>query len=202
MSTYSRAGSALKVVEPRLLLELLVGLFTDPPGLDRGSERFDAGFGRQVRRIIFCSAVERRSRWRLVSCLQSCVIGSHDGNWRSASSPSSWFCGCLADSSDFSSPICAASLGGRNGRPSRRRQKCGVLSHWPPCRSKPKRRRKLEWTPDSAAPWEVRARLLSVSPHRNGTPPGIGTSWWGPIGAYRDRPSRFQCYINEVDRPS
>ena len=27
------------MVEPKLLLELLVGLFTDPPGLDGGSEK-------------------------------------------------------------------------------------------------------------------------------------------------------------------
>jgi len=36
------------VVDPKLLLELLVGLFTDPPGLDRGSERLDGGIGRQA----------------------------------------------------------------------------------------------------------------------------------------------------------
>jgi hypothetical protein len=41
------------VVEPKLLLELLVGLFTDPPGLDRGSERLDGGIVRQVRHIVF-----------------------------------------------------------------------------------------------------------------------------------------------------
>ncbi len=41
------------MVEPKLLLELLVGLFTDPPGLDRGSERLDGGIGRQVRHIVF-----------------------------------------------------------------------------------------------------------------------------------------------------
>jgi len=41
------------VVEPKLLLELLVGLFTNPPGLDRGSERLDGGIGRQVRHIVF-----------------------------------------------------------------------------------------------------------------------------------------------------
>ena len=41
------------MVEPELLLELLVGLFTDPPGLDRGSERLDGGIGRQVRHIVF-----------------------------------------------------------------------------------------------------------------------------------------------------
>ena len=41
------------MVEPKLLLELLVGLFTDPPGLDRGGERLDGGIGRQVRDIVF-----------------------------------------------------------------------------------------------------------------------------------------------------
>ena len=41
------------MVEPKLLLELLVGLFTDPPSLDRGSERLDGGIGRQVRHIVF-----------------------------------------------------------------------------------------------------------------------------------------------------
>ena len=46
-------GSPFEVVEPKLLLELLVGLFTDPPGLDRGSERLDGGIGRQVRHIVF-----------------------------------------------------------------------------------------------------------------------------------------------------
>ena len=41
------------MVEPQLFLELLVGLFTDPPGLDGGSERLDGGIGRQVRHIVF-----------------------------------------------------------------------------------------------------------------------------------------------------
>ena len=41
------------MVEPKLLLELLVGLFTDPSGLDRGCERLDGGIGRQVRQIVF-----------------------------------------------------------------------------------------------------------------------------------------------------
>src|ERR1035437_4005732 len=41
------------MVEPKLLLELLVGLFTDPPGLDRGSERLDGGIGGQGRHLEF-----------------------------------------------------------------------------------------------------------------------------------------------------
>ncbi len=49
----SRPGSAFEVVEPKLLLELLVGLFTDPSGFDRSGERVDSGIGRQVRRIVF-----------------------------------------------------------------------------------------------------------------------------------------------------
>ena len=44
------------MVEPKLFLELLVGLFTDPPGLDRGSERLDGGIGRQVRHVVFLFA--------------------------------------------------------------------------------------------------------------------------------------------------
>src|SRR4029077_18420742 len=38
VSMESRPGSTFEVVEPKLLLELLVGCLTDPPGLDRGSE--------------------------------------------------------------------------------------------------------------------------------------------------------------------
>src|ERR1700691_1141644 len=53
VSMQSRPGSTFEVVEPKLLLELLVSLFTDPPGLDRGSERLDGGIGRQVRHIVF-----------------------------------------------------------------------------------------------------------------------------------------------------
>ncbi len=34
------------MVEPKLLFELLMGLFADPPGLDRGSERLDGGIVR------------------------------------------------------------------------------------------------------------------------------------------------------------
>jgi hypothetical protein len=36
------------VVEPKLLLELLVCLFTDPSGFDRGDEHLGGGIGRQV----------------------------------------------------------------------------------------------------------------------------------------------------------
>ena len=53
VSMQSRPGSTFEVVEPKLLLELLVSLFTDPPGLYRGSERLDGGIGRQVRHIVF-----------------------------------------------------------------------------------------------------------------------------------------------------
>lgn len=35
------------------LLKLLVRLFTDPSGFDRGGERLDGGIGRQVRHIVF-----------------------------------------------------------------------------------------------------------------------------------------------------
>jgi hypothetical protein len=41
------------VVDPKLLLELLVGVFTDLPSLARGSERLGGGIGRQVRHSIF-----------------------------------------------------------------------------------------------------------------------------------------------------
>ena len=47
------------MVEPKFLLELLVGLFTDPPDLDRGSERLDGGVGRQVRHIVLCPGSEK-----------------------------------------------------------------------------------------------------------------------------------------------
>ena len=53
VSMQSRPGSTFEVVGPKLLRELLMGLFTDPPGLDRGSERLDGGIGRQVRYIVF-----------------------------------------------------------------------------------------------------------------------------------------------------
>ena len=53
MSMQSRPGSAFEVVEPKLLLELLVGLFTDPSGFDRGGECLEVRIGWQVRHIVF-----------------------------------------------------------------------------------------------------------------------------------------------------
>ena len=41
------------MVEPKLLLELLVCLFTYPSSFDRGDEHLDGGIGRQVRHIVF-----------------------------------------------------------------------------------------------------------------------------------------------------
>jgi len=41
------------VVEAELFLELLVGLLTNPPGLDRRGEHLDCDVGRQVRHIVF-----------------------------------------------------------------------------------------------------------------------------------------------------
>lgn len=41
------------MVEPKLFLELLVRLFTDPSGLDGGCKHHDGGIGRQVRHIVF-----------------------------------------------------------------------------------------------------------------------------------------------------
>ena len=49
-------GSALEMVEAKLLLELLMRLFADPSGLDGGSERFEAGVGGQVRGVVFSLA--------------------------------------------------------------------------------------------------------------------------------------------------
>ena len=48
-------GSALEMVKPEFLFELLVRLFTDPPGFNRGGQHLDRGVGRQVRGIIFGS---------------------------------------------------------------------------------------------------------------------------------------------------
>lgn len=36
------------MVEAKFLLELLMGLLTDPPGLDRSGEHLEGGVGRQV----------------------------------------------------------------------------------------------------------------------------------------------------------
>jgi len=44
------------VVEAEFLFELLMRLFTDPPGFDRGGERFEARIGGQVRHIMFLFA--------------------------------------------------------------------------------------------------------------------------------------------------
>ena len=41
------------MVEPKLFLELLVRLFTDPSGLDGGCKHHDGGIGRQVRPLVF-----------------------------------------------------------------------------------------------------------------------------------------------------
>ena len=44
------------MVEAKFLLELLMRLFTDPSGLDRGSEHLEARIGREVRHIVFLLA--------------------------------------------------------------------------------------------------------------------------------------------------
>ena len=44
MSMQPRPGSTFEVVEPKLLLELLVRLFTDPSGFDRGGEHLDGSY--------------------------------------------------------------------------------------------------------------------------------------------------------------
>ena len=44
------------MVKPEFLFELLVRLFTDPPGFNRGGQHLDRGIGRQVRDIIFLRA--------------------------------------------------------------------------------------------------------------------------------------------------
>jgi hypothetical protein len=49
-------GSAFEVVEAEFFLELLVGLLAEPSRLDRGSERLEAGVGRQVGKIVFALA--------------------------------------------------------------------------------------------------------------------------------------------------
>jgi hypothetical protein len=49
-------GSAFEVVEAEFFLELLVGLFADPSGLDRGGEGLEVGVGRQVGKIAFALA--------------------------------------------------------------------------------------------------------------------------------------------------
>lgn len=44
------------MIEAKLLLELLMRLFADPSGLDRGGELFEAHIGRQIRHIVFLLA--------------------------------------------------------------------------------------------------------------------------------------------------
>ena len=44
------------MIEAKFLFELLVRLFTDPPGFDRGRQRLDGGIGRHVRHIILLLA--------------------------------------------------------------------------------------------------------------------------------------------------
>jgi hypothetical protein len=44
------------MVEAEFLLELLMGLLTDPPGLDRGGELSERGLGRQVRQVVLLLA--------------------------------------------------------------------------------------------------------------------------------------------------
>src|SRR6201995_2498695 len=58
MSVAVRAmpGSALEVIEAEFFLELLMGLFAGPSGLDRGGERLEVGVGRQVGKIVFALA--------------------------------------------------------------------------------------------------------------------------------------------------
>lgn len=41
------------MLETEFVLELLVRLFTDPSGLDRGGKRLEDGIGRQVRHTVF-----------------------------------------------------------------------------------------------------------------------------------------------------
>ena len=40
--------SAFEMVEPEFFLQLLVRLLADPPGLDRGGKRLEAGLRRQI----------------------------------------------------------------------------------------------------------------------------------------------------------
>ena len=49
-------GSAFEVIEAEFLLELLMRLFTDPSGFDRGGEFRQARIGWQVRHIVFLFA--------------------------------------------------------------------------------------------------------------------------------------------------
>lgn len=49
-------GPTFEVIEAEFLLELLMRLFTNPPGLDCRSELFQAHIARQVRHIVFLFA--------------------------------------------------------------------------------------------------------------------------------------------------
>ncbi len=55
----ARPGSTFEVIEAEFLLELLMSLFANPSGFDRGGERFEARVGWQVGHIVFLFA--RRS---------------------------------------------------------------------------------------------------------------------------------------------
>src|SRR3954471_24580296 len=44
-------GSAFEMIEAKFLLELLMSLLADPPGLDRGGEPLEGDIGRQIRDI-------------------------------------------------------------------------------------------------------------------------------------------------------
>jgi hypothetical protein len=59
VSMQARPGSAFEVIEAEFLLELLMRLFANPSGFDRGGERFEARIGWQVGHIVFLFA--RRS---------------------------------------------------------------------------------------------------------------------------------------------
>ena len=46
-------GSSLEVIKPEFLFQLLMGLFANPSGFDRGSQRAQLRLGRQIGEIIF-----------------------------------------------------------------------------------------------------------------------------------------------------
>ena len=70
----TESRTTFEVVEAELFLELLVRLRT-APGFDRGCEHLKAGISRQVRHIVFCSPVDRRS---LTSQTSSPGMHAHD----------------------------------------------------------------------------------------------------------------------------
>jgi len=59
MSMQASPRSAFEMIEAEFLLELLMSLFANPSGFDRGGERFEARIGWQVGHIVFLFA--RRS---------------------------------------------------------------------------------------------------------------------------------------------